>query len=1094
MQVVLAEENLARAGWRTEDVLSYEGGRGNIVDRRGSLLAGAAPAFDLDYRRTAVEALPAPDRDRVLRALERFPRFSREAYDAWAASGPLIVNVGLGSVDIRPRGDWARLAYGVSPAALDALRESLGSIDMSWLVTIPTFRRTYPRDSLAGWVIGYASRAGAGASSGLERMFDAELAAGTVRVGLVRDEDREPYLRGELVEFANAAGATVETTLDAELQAVADRAVADMVERESALRGVAIVSRIGTGEILAMTTYPPFDPGAPITEENAPGADWATTAVVEPGSTIKMFTFAAAIDAGVIGYDTELDCADGVLRLPGATYRDDHCDGTIAAWDALRVSSNIGAIRMAMRMSAQQHHAYLRAFGFGQRTGLDVPVEARGNLPSAANGWEAYRQASIAYGYAMGLTPIQLNVATATIGNGGIRMAPYLVRRIVSAEGDVLFERSPEPVIRAVSERAARLTTRAMETVVSDDEGTASAAAVPGHRVAGKTGTVERWDEEARAYEDGQYLSSFSRVRAGRQPALRHHRHDRPPGRVRRRVLRRPGRRAGVCGDRRHRAHARRLGRGGRRGGRCRRGRRHGRPSARRRDCRHPQRSGLCRHDGAGSAACLHARRRADLGRGRWSGGASVRAGRRPRHAADPCVPSTRGARSVNVSGLASAASLTRLTPGDAEVRAIVTDSRAVTPGALFVARKGWFIDSHRFIPGAVAAGAAAVIVSDVEAADPALGVPMFLATSEDRDLGLVCDAFFGQPTRELRVFGVTGTNGKTSVSYLLEHLLRALGERPAVIGTVSHRFESRVIPARNTTPDGLTIHGFARECIDAGATCLVIETSSHGIHLGRIAGVAFDCVGFTNLSPEHLDYHETMAAYRDAKAALFADYLDASRGAGKAPVAVIWGDDDASAHMAGLAATRAGVVRVGHHERADLHVDVVDALGADGFRVRLSGQGAASEFTLPLVGMHNVANAAVAVGMVVGMQTGALADAVAALASFPGIPGRVERAFDPALRGRVPRRLRPHTRRGGRGRARRRRARRRPDDAGRGLRRGPGPHQARADAPRRARRGGPRDHHRRQPALRGPGANPGRDDGWSRLRRRSRAPHPGQR
>ena len=366
------------------------------------------------------------------------------------------------------------------------------------------------------------------------------------------------------------------------------------------------------------------------------------------------------------------------------------------------------------------------------------------------------------------------------------------------------------------------------------------------------------------------------------------------------------------------------------------------------------------------------------------------------------------------------------LRDGDADVTAIVTDSRAVVPGALFFAREGWFVDSHRFLASAQEQGATSFVVTRPDALEGTDYAPVAHSTAEDRDLGLVCDRFFGEPTMELKVYGITGTNGKTSTAYLLEHILRELGERPAVIGTVSHRFEDHVIPAKNTTPDGLTIHGFAREAKSLGATCLVLEVSSHGAELGRIAGVAFDVVGFTNLSVDHLDYHKTLEAYQGAKELLFSEFLEASSVRGKRTHAVAWtesaGVDTVGATMLAASAPTGTRTRVGVDAEADLQVEALRWLGTRGVELRATAhgrlnpgavsdgavsdgavsEGAASKgagveqvvATSTLVGSYNLENVAVALAMVHATHPDRLADAADALQRFAGIPGRFEAAF----------------------------------------------------------------------------------------------------
>ena len=342
------------------------------------------------------------------------------------------------------------------------------------------------------------------------------------------------------------------------------------------------------------------------------------------------------------------------------------------------------------------------------------------------------------------------------------------------------------------------------------------------------------------------------------------------------------------------------------------------------------------------------------------------------------------------LSSLMQGLPLEHLSGGDSEILALATDSRAVAPGTLFFAREGWFVDSHAFIEAAVQAGASAVVVTKRSAVELAGATPVYLSSQEDRDLGFVCDRFFEEPTQSLKVFGITGTNGKTSVSYMLEHILSELGERPAVIGTVTHRFEGREIPARNTTPDGLMIHGFARESLDAGATALVIEVSSHGAVLERVAGVSFDSVGFTNLTADHLDFHKTFDAYLGAKHLLFTKFLSASVRRGKRVNATVFSDDSAAEPMLEGMAPEATVSRVGFVS-GDRRIEVLESLGAAGQRVRFAG----AESEIPVVGEHNVANAALAASMCADTVGVPIGDAFRALRGFRGIPGRFELAFN---------------------------------------------------------------------------------------------------
>ncbi len=323
-----------------------------------------------------------------------------------------------------------------------------------------------------------------------------------------------------------------------------------------------------------------------------------------------------------------------------------------------------------------------------------------------------------------------------------------------------------------------------------------------------------------------------------------------------------------------------------------------------------------------------------------------------------------------------------------------------VRPGVLFIARQAWYGDTHAQIEAAAARGAAAVLVSRLDTPRPE-GIAGLWAPREDPTLGLLCDRLYGEPTRHLRVFGVTGTNGKTSTTWLLEHLLTALGRRPALMGTVEYRLGARRVPATNTTPDALVIHRFARDALRLGASDLVLEVSSHGLALERVAGVRFDAVGFTNLTRDHLDFHGDMDAYRDAKRRLFGPCLAWSRDQGKRPVAVACAGDEgpgfaqAAADVGADAWLLGGAPPDGPWRRATLRTGPPRLRGGTPMTLRLQS-GEEGACALPLLGQHNAENAALAALLLEAAAPGALPAALEALASAPAPPGRLEPALPP--------------------------------------------------------------------------------------------------
>lgn len=351
---------------------------------------------------------------------------------------------------------------------------------------------------------------------------------------------------------------------------------------------------------------------------------------------------------------------------------------------------------------------------------------------------------------------------------------------------------------------------------------------------------------------------------------------------------------------------------------------------------------------------------------------------------------------------------------GDAQIEALTLDSREAGPGTLFVARRGWYVDGHDYIGQAIANGAAAVLVSRREMADPNAGVPFYFVEDEDPALGLLAAEFYDHPTRELKVYGVTGTNGKTSTVWMLDHLLRALGQTVAVISTVAYRVGDHWYPAPNTTPDAVVIQKLAREAVDVGCKFLVMEVSSHGAAIGRIAGTQFDVGGFTNFSRDHLDFHETDDAYLRAKALFFSLYLQ-QEGQGEA----VWMQsdvlpqlqalcdgapvfDEKLAHLKPLAETknftpvRPTIVATSPSADASVIVRGVGEGSVRGTALEVTEAGERTEGFLPAAGDFQILNAALALTMLRRGENYTWGELLLALDGFAGVPGRLELVADP--------------------------------------------------------------------------------------------------
>jgi UDP-N-acetylmuramoyl-L-alanyl-D-glutamate--2,6-diaminopimelate ligase len=311
---------------------------------------------------------------------------------------------------------------------------------------------------------------------------------------------------------------------------------------------------------------------------------------------------------------------------------------------------------------------------------------------------------------------------------------------------------------------------------------------------------------------------------------------------------------------------------------------------------------------------------------------------------------------------------------GDPLVRDATHDSRQVHAGSMFVAVKGFTVDGHLYLDQAISAGAVAAVVTEPVTAP----VPLLRVDDARVVMGPLAAAIHGQPSRAVPVIGVTGTNGKTTVTHMVEHLLTAAGRTVGLVGTIHTRIGTEQIPAVHTTPEATDFQRLLREMVERGADVVAVEVSSHAMTLHRVDATWFDVVAFTNLSQDHLDFHGDMESYFAAKAALF-DRTRARRG-------VVWVDDPWGRRLADT--VELDVTTVG--AQGDVTTRVLDG-DLTGTTMELDFGDGAAEIRLPMVGGFNAENAAIAgtIAHLLGVASDVI---VSGLASVPGVPGRFER------------------------------------------------------------------------------------------------------
>ncbi|RWR08193.1 UDP-N-acetylmuramoyl-L-alanyl-D-glutamate--2,6-diaminopimelate ligase [Siminovitchia fortis] len=314
------------------------------------------------------------------------------------------------------------------------------------------------------------------------------------------------------------------------------------------------------------------------------------------------------------------------------------------------------------------------------------------------------------------------------------------------------------------------------------------------------------------------------------------------------------------------------------------------------------------------------------------------------------------------------------------EITAIVNDHRKVEPGSMFICIKGHHADGHDFAKEAADMGAAAIIS---ERALP-LSVPVIVVNDTKHAMAVLADAFYGHPTGKLRLVGITGTNGKTTTSFMIEEIFREAGFKAGLIGTISMKIGNRIIETKNTTPDTIVLQETFAEMVSEGVDAAVMEVSSHALVQGRVDGCDFDVAVFTNLSQDHLDYHKTMEEYKKAKGLLFTRLGNTYT---KPKFAVINADDPAGKQY--IADTSAHVVTYGIDYRADFMAENI-VMERNGTSFTLISPEGKNKVSLKLMGKFSVYNtlAAIAAAYVSNVP---LETIIRTVESVQGVPGRFE-------------------------------------------------------------------------------------------------------
>jgi cell division protein FtsI (penicillin-binding protein 3) len=397
-------------------------------------------------------------------------------------------------------------------------KEAVEALNLKGVYFQKENQRIYPKRHLASHVLGFVDLDDKGLS-GIEYELDNQIRGKSEKI-IVMADARQRWFDGG--EAQREGGANVVLTLDEKVQYIAERELGVAIAKTHATAGTVIVMNPNSGEILGLANWPEFNPNAPGEATGEARMNRAVAALYEPGSTFKLITLAAAFDQGITRPEEVFDCENGALYLAGHRIRDHKPFGMLSVSEILAQSSDVGAIKVALRLGAPKFYDYIRAFGFGQLTGVDLPGESKGILRPLEI-WSALSIGSISMGQEVGVTPIQLISAVSAIANGGMLYKPHIVAelrrgrrgtQVLPAKGP-LAPGEPKRVIRP--ETAATLR-RLMEGVVLN--GTGTLAHLDGWTAAGKTGSAQKIDPATGRYSPTQLIASFTGFAPLNNPAV----------------------------------------------------------------------------------------------------------------------------------------------------------------------------------------------------------------------------------------------------------------------------------------------------------------------------------------------------------------------------------------------------------------------------------------------------------------------------------------------------------------------------------------------------------------------------------------------
>lgn len=491
LQVYRASEMRGQARKQQEQVITLDARRGLLYDRTGRELA---MSIGVD----SVYAVPAEIEDPARTAAQLAPVLG-------------IEQASIPSLTAKLTGD--KLFVWVKRKIDPQVRAAVAALGLKGVAFARENKRFYPHGERAAQVLGWVGMDNKG-MDGLELSLDSKVRGQNGQVFALRDARGKRFLK--ITRREPVPGENIVLTIDETIQFIAERELRQAMKDTGAASGSVIVMDPRNGDILALANDPTYNPNRPGDSDAGSRTNRSIVDAYEPGSTFKIVTFAAALEKQLVRPGDMFDCQMGSIRIGRATIRDHKPFGVLSVTEILEKSSNIGAIKIGLRLKEADLNDYIHRFGFGAKTGIELPGEARG-LVREPKDWSGVSQATLSFGQEISVTPLQLATAISAVANNGVLQPPRILLRELDANGSVVSTTAPRPSRRILEESTVRDLKRMMMAVV--DEGTARAARMPGYSIAGKTGTAQKIGADG-TYAANRYVASFAGFVPASRPAL----------------------------------------------------------------------------------------------------------------------------------------------------------------------------------------------------------------------------------------------------------------------------------------------------------------------------------------------------------------------------------------------------------------------------------------------------------------------------------------------------------------------------------------------------------------------------------------------